>query len=401
MQWTDEGGRGDKAAGQFSTPAWVADLLASRLKLAPDKVADLGVGKGALALALARRFPAAQIIGVDKYASPRQSEEMMREAGIVRVRKDIGLPGFSAWFGKRFGNVQTVICNPPFTYIEDSSGSRRVLDQYGLTIGEKKQRLDLIFLAHAMALLQGRGEAAFILPVSAFSMSRSLANLKTMVSSFGLCELIKLPLALYSDAEVQTAILILRPNQASPGRDRFEVYSTNSQGGVDPMGVFSAQALIDHFGLPEQNQSAVPAANSIGALGGRISRGKLSSRELASTGVRHFHTTSFTMRASSQLIFDEAPSVPEIDVPASAGDILLPRVGTRCLGRSAIVVRGSRHISDCVLRVSTPPQMRHQLWQFLSSEAGMIWQLSLARGACAKFITQQDLLTAPLPVRVA
>ena len=399
MQWSDERESGDKTAGQFSTPEWVADLVCSRLKSRPNLAADLGIGKGALSLALARRFPNAPIVGIDHYSVPRESRKLMRTAGITLAHRDIGVSTFPAWFTKRYGRVHTVISNPPFTYIDDAPAARQLLSNHGMIVGEKKQRLDLIFLAQAMAMLHGSGEAAFVLPVSAFSMTRSLRNLKTMVERFGLCELIRLPQTLYSDADVQTAVLIMRPNQARAGRDRFRVYAADRDGAMESTGVFSARALIDYYGEAEPASSS--AANSIAGLGGTVTRGRLSSRELAKHGVSHFHTTSFKAHKTARLVFDEEPSHAfGVDVPASAGDILLPRVGTRCLGRSAIVVQGSRHISDCVFRISTPEAKRRQLWEFLSSDAGSTWQLSLARGTCAKFISQQDLLSAPLPVPI-
>lgn len=397
MQWSADREHGDKAAGQFSTPAWVADLLCSRLTASPEVAADLGIGKGALALALARRFPNTRIVGVDNYAAPRESIGLMRNAGVTLLRRDIGASQFASRFTSRFGQMDTIISNPPFTYVSDSE-ARHTLCEAGLVVAEKKQRLDLVFLAQAMKMVKPGGEAAFILPVSAFSMSRSLVNLQTLVDRFGLTELISLPQNLYGDAEVQTAMLVMRPGSLGRSDDAFTVFAADQQGSITRTGRFSARSLIDYFEQPIPHDRM----NSLATLGSDVTRGRHSSKKLACHGVSHFHTTSFPRYSRGELVFDDEPplSTAAIDVPAKEGDILIPRVGTRCLGRAAIVVQGSKHISDCVFRISTQAKSRRNLWEFLSSEAGTNWQLSLARGACAKFITQKDLLAARLPSAV-
>jgi 16S rRNA G1207 methylase RsmC len=397
MQWSTDRDHGNKATGQFSTPEWVAELLCSRLSRRPEIAADLGIGKGSLALALAKRFPSARIIGVDSYPAPRESIRQMCDAGMTLSRRDVSTPRFVSRFVKSYGQMDTIISNPPFTYLKDEN-ARQMLCEVGIVAGDKKQRLDLVFLAQAMKILRPGGEAAFILPVSAFSMSRSLMNLQTLVDKFGLVEMISLPQDLYGDAEVQTAVLIMRPGETRKGDDTFTVYAANDRGIISHTGLFSASSLIEHFTQPVTNESS----NSLAALGSHITRGRYSSKNLAHQGVSHFHTTSFQKYSQAELFFEDmAPEAAvSFDVPAKEGDILIPRVGTRCLGRAAIVVSGSKHISDCVFRISTPPQSRYKLWEFFSSEAGTNWQLSLARGACAKFITQQDLLIAPLPFSI-
>jgi hypothetical protein len=398
MQWSADRDHGNKATGQFSTPEWVAELLCSRLNSRPIIAADLGIGKGPLALALAKRFPSVRIVGVDNYPAPRESIRQMRAAGMTLSRRDVSTPQFVSRFMSRYGRMDTIISNPPFTYLNDEN-ARQMLCEAGIVAGDKKQRLDLVFLAQAMKMLRPGGEAAFILPVSAFSMSRSLMNLQTLVDKFGLVELISLPQDLYGDAEVQTAVLVMRPSQTREGDDTFTVYAANDRGTISHTGLFSARSLIEYFTHPITSEPE----NSLAALGSDVTRGRYSSKKLAHHGVSHFHTTSFQHYSRAELIFEDIPSeaTVSLDIPAKEGDILIPRVGTRCLGRAAIVVRGSKHISDCVFRISTPPKSRRKLWEFFSSEAGTNWQLSLARGACAKFITQQDLLAAPLPFAVS
>lgn len=402
MQWSIDSDLGDKGTGQFATPDWVAELLCSRLRTRPHVGADLGVGKGALALALTQRYPGACIVGVDNFIIPRRNQAMMRKAGITLVRRDIGTPFFSQWFRGKYGSVDTVVCNPPFTYIENSAPIHQLLVSEEIPSSQrtKRQRLDLVFLAHAMKLLKPGGEMAFILPISAFSMSRSIANLYVMATHFGLTEIIRLPRTLYQDAEVETAILIFQPGIQRDNLDRFQLYSAAPQGQMESFGKFSAHDLAMEFSRTADANAIKP--NSLAGLGGAITRGRHSSRVLSHQGVTHFHTTSFQQYPNFEVIFEPRrhPGLAHLDEPAREGDILIPRVGTRCLGRAAIVIRGNQFISDCVFRISVPASKRRNIWEFISSEAGTTWQLGLARGACAKFISRGDLLSAELPISI-
>ena len=85
----------DRIAPQWDTMRSPAGLAAFELALAnvepPRRVLDLGTGTGSAALILARRFPEAEITGVD--VSPRMIDEARRKAGPElgeRVRYEVG-----------------------------------------------------------------------------------------------------------------------------------------------------------------------------------------------------------------------------------------------------------------------------------------------------------------------
>jgi tRNA1(Val) A37 N6-methylase TrmN6 len=398
MQWSSELDRGSAEAGQFATPEWVAELLTSRLCRSPSSIADLGIGKGALTLACAKRFPSSKLIGVDRYAIPTVARSILNNAGVELSRFDVASPRFVSKFKSKYGLVDSVVCNPPFTYILNTPQSRAILTKENFRASSRVKclRLDLYFLAQARKLLTQQGEMAFILPISAFSMANTLPNLLSMSKHFGLYEIVKLPRNSYLQAEVDTAILVFRPNGKRQNDDRFAVFSATAEKQVEKIGYFSAQLLIDELGMIGEAQRT--ASNSLAALGVTVARGRHSSRLLSANGISHFHTTSFQDYPGSQVAFESARTSLDLEVPAREGDILISRVGTRCLGRSAIVVRGERPISDCVFRLSSPPATTRKVWEFISSESGRLWQLGLARGACAKFIPQVELMSTPLPI---
>ena len=73
---------------------------------------------------------------------------------------------------------------------------------------------------------------------------------------------------------------------------------------------------------------------------------------------------------------------------ATAGDILLARVGRRCIGRVAVVERGTLPISDCVIVIRpTDDHARKKIWEKLRSESSKQILESMSLGVGAKYLT--------------
>jgi release factor glutamine methyltransferase len=92
---------------------YLIELIGSQLAAPPANILDLGTGSGAIALALAAKYPAAQVTGVD------QSTEALALAGENATRLELSgrvLLLQSDWFsaipaGKKFG---LIAANPPY-----------------------------------------------------------------------------------------------------------------------------------------------------------------------------------------------------------------------------------------------------------------------------------------------
>lgn len=98
------------------TEAMLAWATAQRIGARPV-IVDLCTGSGALAVALARRWPAARVIGVDDSAVALDYARRNAHADPVElVHADIGTPGLLAELG---GRVDLVVANPP--YVPDGS----------------------------------------------------------------------------------------------------------------------------------------------------------------------------------------------------------------------------------------------------------------------------------------
>jgi release factor glutamine methyltransferase len=96
----------------------LVDLLARRPGPAPGSILDLGAGSGALTLALARAFPEAKLVGVERSAAALElARENARTNGMEgRVRFLAG-----DWFGPLEEEVRfdLIVSNPPYLTEEE------------------------------------------------------------------------------------------------------------------------------------------------------------------------------------------------------------------------------------------------------------------------------------------
>jgi type I restriction enzyme M protein len=135
--------------------------------------------------------------------------------------------------------------------------------------------------------------------------------------------------------------------------------------------------------------------SSLGDLDVEIKRGRSSKKVLQEAGIKFFHTSSFS--AANPVVKLENVSIPG-EVMVEPGDILISRVGKRCIGRVALVESGTMVISDCVYRLRTPVKHREIIWNALASPGGKKWLEAHAHGVCSRCISKKNLLTFPIPV---
>jgi hypothetical protein len=131
---------------------------------------------------------------------------------------------------------------------------------------------------------------------------------------------------------------------------------------------------------------------TLGDVGTSIVRGSLSRNEFEKRGVGAFHTTDFARNGENVELSYAASSFHS----ASAGDILIPRVGSRCLTRHARVILGEGPFTDCVYRLRSSSIAQDRIWKTIASSFGCEWREAHASGNCARHLTQATLLSMPL-----
>lgn len=96
----------------------LVDLLARRPGPAPGSILDLGAGSGALTLALARAFPEAKVVGVERSAA---ALELARENARTNGMEGRVLFLAGDWFGplEEEARFDLIVSNPPYLTEEE------------------------------------------------------------------------------------------------------------------------------------------------------------------------------------------------------------------------------------------------------------------------------------------
>lgn len=262
-------------------------------------------------------------------------------------------------------------------------------------------QLDLYFVLESLARLCRPGEAAFIVGAPIAQDARLVAFRRALLASASEVECYELPKDVFDKkAEVQSYLLVARFGQA-----RLTKAVVGRLSGVDlrveaqrwiPME--EAQRRLD-FGFYEFQELTFELKQRAGMsalrdLGASIVRGSRTRWQFHELGIPHFHTTDFPPDSKEVRFSRDRDHGFQF---ASAGDILLPRVGTRCLDKQALVTKGQRHYTEAVYRLRVAPRHHARVVEWVLGDSCTRWRQAAAKGSCAQHLTVASLLAMPVP----
>lgn len=383
--------------GQVLTPRLIARLLAESLSVSGipvPRVLDLGAGKGALTLAALEYLPEAAALLVEI------------DAGFVTHLHELKHPQMTVLHGDALtSNVggyapDVILSNPPYGALPLTPTLSEMLGISGLDVPVSGQwvRGDVAFAARAWGLAKRGCQLGLIVasPLVRDSLYKEVRQ--RMVGELGGLIVTNLPPNTFAGAEVQAFLI---SGQRKVNRRRHVLLRKANMSGVviDEMEVTNAASIVsldidyhrtlDRLGLSTTSQRV---RQTLGSIGVKVSRGSRSASQFEQMGLSAFHTTDFP-GALTDVILSGASGAYNT---ARAGDILIPRVGTRCLGKQARVLHGEGLFTDCIYRLTPPLRKRPLVWKALSSAFGVEWRLANAKGSCAKHLTIQTLMSMPL-----
>jgi hypothetical protein len=384
-----------QALGQYFTLAPVAKLLAAQLPRQFSSVLELGAGEGALLSAALKRQREARAVAVELDESLAAGLEKIFPGQTVLTGNALD-PRLQAKISQA-GPFDVTIGNPPFS----ASKLHR-----GADMGAEHTRESAIwfrteqqFVEAAMRLIGKSGAGAFILPLSLFTdPSHRLFRTKLIQSCYQL-RVVELPKNSFIGTEVKTAVVSLR--WGAPKRSKITVARTdanlriNEEISVSPD---AAQQRLDcsYYVLMKRFMEDLgPNHRCLADITSDVLRGNMSASSFRQQGIPHIHTSDLPVTGIGKLRFGVANAYGRNS--AERGDILLPRVGTRCLIRQARVVAGNAPITDCVFRLRPRKSDRELVLNALASPMGMEWRKLHARGSCVQHLTITDLLKMPVP----
>lgn len=382
--------------GQFFTSESVSRLLASSLVgVKPTMAVDVGAGSGALLKAVQQRWGNARLLGIDIDRTLRHEpiEQCVRMFG---DGLDHTLPNY---LQRTYGCIDLAVSNPPYTAIARSEGTDIILEEAGLldvVRRSTKYPAELIFLAQNLRILQKDGALAIIMPSGIVNGDRWCALRRALCAQNRLKMVIELPDKAFEQTEAKTFVLIMkksgRTRQVALKRASLEGKLTATQ----QISVDQAIQRMDwsYYKWLKDSGDTGKRSFCLRELGAEIFRGKFSAAEARRNRLPIFHTSDMDNCIASVYFKEDVQRAPHKLV--QKGDILIARVGSRCLGRLALVEQGSSLISDCIYAIRVPPKMQSHVWKALSSPRSIHSVQTLSRGVCAKYITKDQLLDVPL-----
>lgn len=374
--------------GQFYTPPSVGRNLVDHLETYnPLQVCDIGAGQGDLLYAAQQRWLGAELLAADidpcnvAHARSRLPTADCRQVDALRY----DLPRL---LGVEEGSIDLAVGNPPYGALQANKEHLSILRDAGLADAVSPKRLtrDIVFLAQNLRLLKPGGELAVILP-EGLAVNHVYADLRSaLLEKHGLWRAMELPAHLFKGTEAKTIALFLKKDTASHS------VILGSCGGMEiSVGADKAKNRLD----ARYHAQDIAAGLRLADLNPDIKRGAISHMEARDLGVPIFHTTDFKNFPDGHIRLGKESSMPERWIVAP-GDILVPRVGSRCLAHAAIVMEGSAIFTDCVYRIRVAAKWRNRVFKMLKSEQGINFRLAVSHGTCAASLSKNNLLELPL-----
>ncbi len=291
-----------------------------------------------------------------------------------------------------------IISNPPYGMLAVSEAQLLKIKSSVLappTHG-KWVRGDAAFLARAWELANSGVAFAFIVTAPIASGQEYSHLRQKLVSELRNLTITQLDERTFPGAEVR-AFLVNGVRGVSRRRNVLLRKADITGQIVDELSIGHGDALrrldIEFYRACERlglaNNSTSPTLADVGT---NIVRGSLSRIEFEKRGIGAFHTTDFARNGEHVALSHAATDYH----CASTGDILIPRVGSRCLTRHARVVLGEGPFTDCVYRLRSPAIAQDRIWKTIASSFGCEWREAHASGNCARHLTQATLLSMPL-----
>jgi len=380
--------------GRYYTNENISRLLISKFKQnSPNQVLELGVGEGSLLKHAITRWKRAKYYATD--IDRKSISYIIKKHPLVNSFKANGLNlNLASKINIQIGSIDIAICNPPYKRLKNNSKIQKLLKKAQLIESSNLKYVtsDIIFLAQNLLLLKNNGELGIILPDSIVTGYEFIPLRKDLLKAHKINHIIQLPDKIFNKTEARTHILIIEKNK----KQSNEILLTSS----DQIGRLTKPLKISieecyhrmDYKFYEWKQNVIDKIYqySLKAVKADIKRGSYSEKELKALDVRYFHTSSF----SNQKLCGNFPKKSSLinGLIAKKGDILIARVGKRCIGKILKVNSGEIILTDCIYRIRVSKKYISKLWNTFKSKSGQEWLKAYAHGVCAQVISKKDLL---------
>ncbi len=385
--------------GQYYTQDHISKLLVSKIFIdKPKNIIELGSGDGSLVKAAQLRWKNSKIIGgdIDKNNVVNLQTEFpdlnffMINGLSSKLSKDLNLS---------YGSVDVGICNPPYLKIKKNKEIGTIIKESNLGSLDDYKIItsDLVFLSQNLRLIRENGELGIILPDGLITSHQFENFRKKLIQNYYVRGIIELPEKVFKKTEAKTHILIVK--KCIKPSYKVKLYKADKKGNIIDRILVNKDDLyyrMDYSYHLWKKNNLLTKGNSFTDIGVEIIRGKFSKKELENLGVNYIHTSDLGNNFVSKK-FHQNKKLEKKHTIAVSGDIIIPRVGKRCLDKILLIDEGEVFISDCLYILRAPKAYRNKIINALTSDYGRNWIKAHSHGVCAKVISKSDLKTFLVP----
>ncbi|MEK4701002.1 N-6 DNA methylase [Solibacillus sp. FSL R7-0668] len=386
--------------GRYYTQDKISHLLISQIEVEkPKKVLELGIGNGSLSLAAFKRWGAAEYSAID--IDFEIVEHIRKSLNFVKVENGNVLDNNLNKILSHFeDNFDLAICNPPYLKYKPNNHDYDLLDRAGFESVKDLKNIptDLMFLVKNLIYLKDGSELAIILPDSLLTNHTFQLFRADLLKYHKLKKVIQLPDKVFQKTEARTHILIIEK-----GKETFKkviLAKSNLDGVIINEISVNKNELIQrmdydyHFwkqNIKKTNGRSLLKLKDMDIL---LKRGNKSKKYLDNLQVPYFHTSTFEENKVYYTFPYKSSDFPKEVRLAEPGDILVARVGKRCIGKVAFIEDGFIPVSDCVylLRIQEENSLNLKVLNELISTRASLWFQANAHGVCARVISKTDFL---------
>lgn len=375
---------------QYYTDVIYSKLLVDKIDIkSPGLILDLGIGKGALTQAALKKWANADFIAIDVDKS--NCDEIQKQQPRVKALHLNGLtPELNEKIEIEIGSVDVAICNPPYEKFRNNVFLDPLFDNAALGGCKKLKSIttDIIFLANNLSMLKENGYLGIIIPDGIATRKDLQILRKNIVENHTVKHIIQLPDKIFSKTEARTHILILTKGKTRSKKVKLSIADEVGEC-IDTI-LVQKELLIERMDynfhkwyIQHERKHIIHSSHFI-----EISRGSLSFNKIKELEIPAFHTTHYK---NSDGYFGDNEYNKKWKT-AQKGDILLARVGKRCIGNALKVNSGNIIISDCIYRIRISEEYQDKLYGYLTSIAFQRWVKVFSHGVCSLVISKCDLV---------
>lgn len=382
---------------RFYTQEKISQLLINKLcNKKPKRILELGIGDGALSLAAYKRWKKAQFYGID--IDNGSITNIKHKLPFVDIKQLSGLENdLQIKLDIENSSIDVAICNPPYLKYKASEDIGKLFEKVKLKscIDNKFITTDIVFLAQNLLFLKEGSELGIILPDSILTNHYYSELRKDLLYNHNIKCIIQLPDNVFNKTEARTYILIIE--KFGEGNSLVELSKADINGNIIESIYVDREKLISRMDFDfnfwsvnqiENKDSSIVLENIIISL----IRGNKTKKELHDLNIDYFHTTSYSTNGYCLKFITEQEDFGDNLTLAVKGDILIARVGKRCIGKVAMVKSGCIPISDCIYRLRVPEAYQEILFASFISKEGQLWFEAFSHGVCARVISKSDLI---------